>query len=513
MLRKFIYFFLFFISSGTYASSPNPDLVYCDQVSGDSCKESVFVLTSDSLFGRETGKPGQKKAAAFIFEKFQDYGLRALPGKTDFILHHALSLRINGELNMDLHQRMYLYLEDYFYQEGFRDTTIFLDSLVFAGYGISNSDYDDYKGVDVQGKAILIYEGVPGRKIKKNKGASDVSGPTMDWRRKLQIIKEKKPGIVFVISSNLQQLADSVLHNKEKGETSSGTTCEIPIVFITEEMALGFFPEHEQYLLFKEKRKIDRKGAPSSFSVKTDAMIPISSEISGLTGENIAGMIEGSENNEEYILITAHYDHLGKKDSYYFPGADDNASGTAAVLELARVFARVNRETVLFKRSLVFMLVSGEEEGLLGSSYFVRYPPIPLKNIVANLNIDMIGRTDPLHDSLGIRDYIYVIGPSVLSDELQQINASSNQKGPKLLLDYRYNSPMDPNQYYYRSDQFQFAKNKIPVIFYFSGEHADYHKTTDTADKLDFSLLRKRAQLVFLSAWELATRKERPGLK
>jgi Zn-dependent M28 family amino/carboxypeptidase len=209
------------------------------------------------------------------------------------------------------------------------------------------------------------------------------------------------------------------------------------------------------------------------------------------------------------LVITAHYDHLGKKDTLIYHGADDDGSGTSAVIELAKVFNKAKHDGHGPRRSILFMTVSGEEKGLLGSSYYVEHPLFPLSQTVADLNIDMIGRTDPKHDSLGIRNYIYIIGSDKLSTQLHRINENANMTYTKLDLDYTYNSPGDKHRFYYRSDHYNFAKNNIPVIFYFNGTHADYHRPTDTIDKIDFDLLAKRAQLVFFTAWDLANRDER----
>ena len=228
-----------------------------------------------------------------------------------------------------------------------------------------------------------------------------------------------------------------------------------------------------------------------------------------LSGQNILAFIPGSDLKDETVIISSHYDHLGKTDSLIYYGADDNASGTSGVLELARVFSEAGKAGHGPRRNILFMNVSGEEKRLLGSAWYVSNPTFPLKNTIADLNIDMIGRTDAIHDSLGIKNYIYIIGADKMSTELYTINEAQNLKGPRLQLDYKYNSEDDPNRYYMRSDHYNFVKNNIPVIFYFNGTHADYHKPTDTADKIDFEILANRTRLVFLTAWELANRNDR----
>lgn len=224
--------------------------------------------------------------------------------------------------------------------------------------------------------------------------------------------------------------------------------------------------------------------------------------------ENVIAYIEGTKKPNEILVITSHYDHLGIHNGEVSYGADDNASGTTAVLEIAQAFANAKKEGYGPKRSILFVNFTGEEKGLLGSKYFSNNPVYPLKNMVAGLNIDMIGRIgkerDPNDDN-----YVYVIGADRLSTELHNINEKANATYTHLDLDYKFNALDDRNKFYSRSDHYNLAKHNIPIIFYFNGTHADYHKPTDTADKINLELLTKRAQLVFYTAWEIANREDR----
>lgn len=223
--------------------------------------------------------------------------------------------------------------------------------------------------------------------------------------------------------------------------------------------------------------------------------------------ENIWAFIEGSEKPEEILVISAHYDHVGMKNGEVFNGADDDGSGTVALLELAQAFMQAKKDGHGPKRSILFLHVTGEEHGLHGSRYYAEHPLFPLKNTIADLNIDMIGRRDDKHKDNG--NYVYLIGSDRLSSELHAISEKANKNYTKLELDYKYNDRNDPEKIYYRSDHYNFAKNGVPALFYFNGVHADYHKATDTPDKIEYDLLQKRAQLVFATAWELVNRKER----
>ncbi len=223
--------------------------------------------------------------------------------------------------------------------------------------------------------------------------------------------------------------------------------------------------------------------------------------------ENVLAFIYGTEKPEEIVVISAHYDHLGKGDNgEYYPGADDNGSGTAALLEIAQSFQKAVVEGEGPKRSILFLNLTGEEEGLFGSKYYASHPVFPLKNTVVDLNIDMVGRVDDRHKN---GNYVYLIGADKISKELHFLSEAVNKKYTKLDLDYKYNDDKDPNRFYYRSDHYNFAKNGIPIIFYFNGTHKDYHKPTDTEDKINYDALQKRAQLVFHTAWQIANKKER----
>ena len=186
-------------------------------------------------------------------------------------------------------------------------------------------------------------------------------------------------------------------------------------------------------------------------------------------------------------------------------GADDDGSGTVALLEIAEAFKAAADKGKGPDRSVVFLHVTGEEKGLLGSQYYTDANPVfELNKTIANLNIDMVGRIDPKRE--GDRNYVYLIGSDKLSTELHEISELVNDKFMNIELDYTYNDENDPNRFYYRSDHYNFAKNNIPIIFYFNGTHDDYHKPSDTVEKINFDLLENRTRLVFHTAWEVANR-------
>lgn len=224
--------------------------------------------------------------------------------------------------------------------------------------------------------------------------------------------------------------------------------------------------------------------------------------------ENVVAFIKGTQFPDEVIVLSAHLDHVGKdKDGNVYNGADDDGSGTIAMLEMAEAFQKAVKDGNGPKRSILFLHVTGEEIGLYGSRYYTENPIFPLANTVCNLNTDMIGRIDP--DKAATPNYVYLIGSDKLSQELHNVSEEVAAKYSDLTLDYTYNDENDPNRFYYRSDHYNFAKNNVPIIFYFNGVHEDYHKITDTPDKIEYDLYAKRAQLIFHTAWEIANREGR----
>ena len=224
--------------------------------------------------------------------------------------------------------------------------------------------------------------------------------------------------------------------------------------------------------------------------------------------ENIWAYIEGSEKPNEVVVISAHYDHVGMKNGEIYNGADDDGSGTVALLEIAQAFQIAKNEGNGPKRSVLILHVTGEEHGLHGSRYYSENPLFPLANTITDVNIDMIGRSDEFHKDSN--NYVYLIGSDYLSTDLYNICEDANKNYINLFIDYKFNDRSDPNRFYYRSDHYNFAKNGIPSVFLFNGVHADYHKPTDEVEKIEFDALTKRTQLAFAIAWELANRDNRP---
>jgi hypothetical protein len=283
------------------------------------------------------------------------------------------------------------------------------------------------------------------------------------------------------------------------------TPGEPQLYFVSKAIVESLFGSVEKLkpIVAGEKKNGLRKMKP----VKATFVSEVTEDI--VKSENVMGFLEGGDKKNEVLLITAHYDHIGKisagSGDLVNNGADDDGSGTVTVLQLATAFAQAKKEGHGPRRSILFMTVSAEELGLYGSEYYTdTNPVVPLNQTVVDLNIDMIGRWDAEH--VGKAPYVYVIGADKLSSELQEINVRNNERYTKLEFDYTYNDENHPTNLYQRSDHWNFAKHRVPIIFYFDGIHGDYHKVSDEVEKIDFELLAKRGQCVFYTAWEIANR-------
>lgn len=465
---------------------------YAQTITAPALKDKLTVIAGAGMEGRETASPGQKKAAAYIENHFQKLGL--LPGTTggyqmQFPIYQdtliEASLNIKGKPKK---------LDENFLLDiaSAANGTFDINEILFASYGLVDSSRNDYNNIDVKGKWVLILEGGP------NADANFSRRGPLGMPAKLQTAKLLGAKGVFILSADFPKKTTSEL--KGRMYLKKATTTSLPAIFVSNNTA------HELLGLDPTQLLQSIKIIPTG-SYKTNAQFVINKRTLMLQSSNVLGLLPGTDKKDEYVIITGHYDHLGKKGNVIYYGADDDGSGTTSVLQLAEAFAKAKNEGHGPRRSIVFMTVSGEEKGLLGSEFYSDNPSFALNKTSVNLNIDMVGRIDPTYkgDSL---NYVYVIGDDKLSSELTPLTDSVNKLYLNLELDKRFNDLKDTNRFYYRSDHYNFAKNGVPVIFYFNGTHADYHRPTDTVDKINFDLMAKRVKLVFHTAWVMANRND-----
>ena len=479
---------------------------YSQNITVSDMSKNLHVLASDEYEGRETGKKGQKMAAEYIANQFKAAGIPPYKNNT-YYQEFPLNVTQPVPAEVKINGKQYQGNKDYYNYPGLSEQEIKTNTVLFLGYGIDESVYSDYKGIDVKGKVVMVLAGEPFSKdsLSLITGKRSPSPWTTYYKTKNEKARESAIEALFIV---VDDVSKNILDNKHRLESSSMKLDlgkkEMPVIYISKEMANAILKKQDADKL---KKQILESGKPLIKEANADLEIMIKNTAQKIGSENVLGYIEGTEKKDELIVVTAHYDHLGKEDSVVYNGADDDGSGTVAVIELAKTFAKAKKEGHGPKRSMLFMTVAGEEKGLLGSMYYTENPVYPLKNTVCDLNIDMIGRVDEKHT--GNPNYVYLIGSDKLSSQLHNISENVNKTYENLELDYTYNDENDKNRFYYRSDHYNFAKNGIPVIFYFNGTHADYHKETDEVEKIDFNKMEKITRLVFFTAWELANRSER----
>ena len=477
---------------------------YAETITQEDLKKHLFIYASDEFEGRDTGQPGQKKAANYLKDNYIRLGIPAAKSDGDYFQNVPLEVADLPQITLNSNGKDFSLGDSFVTFSGSSNTEINTNELIYAGYGIEDDNYSDYSNIDVSGKIVLIKSGEPQKEdgtyvISGTSEASKWSNLRQAFQAKIGLASDKgAKGLLFYDEANygvLKQQYDFI-----KGRQNSRISLK------SDEEDTFFFLFLNKELANTIYANVENDNKAKAFS--SDLKIKISSSSKDIASENVVAFIEGSEFPNEYVIISAHLDHEGVKNGEVYNGADDDGSGTVAVLEIAEAFKKAANEGNGPRRSIVFLHVTGEEKGLLGSAYYADQDPIfPLENTVADLNIDMIGRTDPKRD--GDRNYVYLIGSDKLSTELHNLSEEVNKKYTNITLDYTYNDENDPNRFYYRSDHYNFAKNNIPIIFYFNGTHADYHRPSDTPDKIQYDLLSNRARLVFYTAWEVANRDKR----
>jgi hypothetical protein len=483
------------MSFGLLAQDPTAQK-YGNLITPDDLKENLSILASDAFEGRETGKRGQKIAAAFVSAHFQELGLAA-PVNGSYYQPVELYTSIPGEIYLKTGKsRFNNYEEIAYYGTADSGGEISLPA-VFAGAGRK----EDFEKLIVKDKAVIV-----------------LLTSEENFREPLDIAREKGAKMVFAFNAVDAEFRDLV--GQLRDYTSGGTMSlkkpeaskqNMGVFFIAPAIAEKIF----NTTLDKLKKAADPDAKKDALKKIKPAVIQYktSMDVKVTRTENVLGYMEGTDKKDELVILTSHYDHIGKVkgaqpgEDMINNGADDDGSGTVSIMQLAKVFAEAKKEGKGPRRSILFMTVTGEEKGLLGSDYYTQHPVFPLSSTVVDLNIDMVGRRDAQHKDSA--PYVYVIGSDKLSTELHTLNETINKTNTNLIFDYTYNDQNHPDRLYYRSDHWNFAKNNIPIIFYFDGIHEDYHKPSDEVSKIEFDLLAKRAQCVFYTAWEIANREQR----
>ena len=503
--------------SAMYAASPGavvlpPVPATVDAITSSELRMHLEFLASPELGGRYTLSPSFAIVARYLTTHLEAYGFKGAGDNGGFLqTFQVVSSRPNTakselEITTSGGKRTAYHFGD-FYMPAEANNGEVQGPIVFVGQGVSSPSqkHDDYSGLDVKGKIVLIAPGTPAD-VDALRLAENESGQRAAIAH----------GAVGILQLPAQRMLDLMKNKSFQDRAATRETVrlaramegKLPAllmgpVLAEDLMSAGGLNLKSIYEAISHKEKLQPK------QLDVSAKLTVATQATRSTTQNVAAILEGSDPKlkSEYVVFSAHYDHLktGPGGEIY-PGADDDGSGTTAVLTIAHAMS-LERP----RRSVLIMFHAGEELGLLGSSYNTDYAPVvPLNQMVADLNIDMIGRSKAPGDNdledqhLTDANTVYLVGSSRASQELHQLSEDTNAQFQKMKLNYHYDDPSDPERIYFRSDHWNYAKHGVPIIFYFDGTSVDYHRPTDTVDKIDFTKLTKVTRLVFETGWRVA---------
>lgn len=502
----------------------------------------LHFIASDAMGGRDTPSQGLDITAEFLKMNLQKWGFKGAGDNGTFFQKIALRRDAidSAATSVKIGSESFVYGEDVARASGNSNINA---PIVFAGNGwmVKSKGLDPYANLDVKGKLIAVYgEGQLGGRslVPMPAGVTQAdlpqAGRGTEWADVMTYARANgAAGVLILPSKFLQDNWDAVTQNFGRSRlvvdklspagAAQGQGGPAPTVLFVSPKTAG--------AIFKGEAGDPLAGYSNSFAVNAskvfDFKIATKTEIQWT--QNVVALWEGSDPvlKKEMIAIGAHYDHVGTNpnapgDDKIWNGADDDGSGTVAVLSIAEALAQ---SKVRPKRSILFVWHAGEEKGLWGADYFNKFPTVDIKNVIAQLNIDMIGRSlDPnnvikctptvrrCNEDLSKANEIYVIGSEMMSSTLGAITKGTNIAYLKMDYSYRYDDPKDTNRFFFRSDHFHYAQNGIPIVFWFDGVHEDYHQASDTADKIDYQKMEKVSRTIFLTMWELSDLKERPKI-
>lgn len=472
---------------------------YAETITASELKSLLTVLAADDMEGRETGLPGQKKAAKWLTTKFKEKG--ALPAVTTssgksylqkFVLEKQFRYK---SVSMKIGKTKLKFLKDFFLPATNRYNWNTLGKSQTFNTRIIGHLNDSTETANFPENTVAIFVEAEGK-------PKPWMGAYFQWAN-----KAKAAGVIILIGDYTERAKDAKDHFVKKNfgirlmkpENASGK----PIAYLNEDIgikALNITKDDYQKLLKDDKEAKNVVQQLNQKAVTLEAGNAIEPLV--IETENVVAIIPGSDLSEEYLVFSAHYDHIGVMGGEVYNGADDDGSGTCALLEIAEAFAQAKKDGNGPRRSVVFIAFTGEEKGLLGSEYYSENPVFPMEKTITNLNIDMIGRVDDAHKNND--RYVYTIGPRQISSRLSEVQAAVNKQCCQLDLDSTFDDINEPNRFFYRSDHYNFAKKNVPALFFFTGVHEDYHQPGDEVHKILFPKYEAITRLVFNIGWSLA---------
>jgi Peptidase family M28 len=517
-----------FVSAQSATKAKSPARRSAEVITAKQLREFLYFVASDSMEGRDTPSRGLDLTAEFIGTMLSRWGFK--PAGDDGTFYQKMAMTANNidaeKTTVELGGKKLKYGNDFFANPA--TAAVANSPLVFAGNGwfIKQKNIDALAGLDVKGKTVVIYsetdypDGLTQQDLfsgKYGRFGADILPPQFYAQTK------GAAGLIIVASGDVDSRWGLFSSESGKGRatvdklsTSGGGGGRrgrgIPTITISKETA--------EMLFQGEDKSASELLNAASFELKKTASYSVATKVVPAMTQNVVAIWEGSDPvlKNEMVAIGAHYDHVGtnpltKGDDKIWNGADDDGSGTVSVLAIAEALANSKKRP---KRSVLFVWHAGEEKGLLGSQFFNKFPTVDIKQVVAQLNIDMIGRSKKTGDTneknkeLSGENEVYVIGADMMSSKLGEVTKSINNAYLKLNYDFRYDDPKDPNRFFFRSDHFNYAINGIPIVFWFDGVHEDYHQAGDEAQKIDYAKMEKIARTIYLTLWEIGDLKVRP---
>ncbi|MGH9845794.1 MAG: M28 family peptidase [Blastocatellia bacterium] len=503
-----------------------------DEITAAQLRDYLHFVASDEMEGRDTPSRGLDITARFIAMNLSRWGLKpagdgqghleryfqrfALTSRR--VLPEASSAMINGQ-NLKIG-------EDFIAAVPSGISAPYPGAasgkLVYVGHGmmVKARNINAYQSVDVKDKIMVVADAYPkGVSFRDLRGKAGVDFDRPETYARANGAK----GIIFLPSPSTigfwEQRHQATLTASLPLMESAQAARIVPAITISERAAAALFKgEKLEFEAVKKQMSEAALGESFDFSEAKQAGFVVGAKVDTILTQNVVAVLEGADPvlKNEYVAIGAHYDHVGMRQNVQgdgiWNGADDDGSGTVATMAIAEALVKGERP----KRSFLFVWHAGEEKGLWGSEYINHNPPVPTGQIVAQLNIDMIGRSRKQGDAnvrnanLSGPDEIYVIGSKLMSTELGALSEEVNASFLKLKFNYKYDAPDDPERLFYRSDHYNYARKGIPIIFYFDGVHEDYHGAGDHADKIDYEKMEKVTRTILATGWKLANLPTRP---
>lgn len=523
-------------------STDTQDLLkYQDEITVDFLEHHLSIFAADSMEGRETAMPGQKKAARYLADQYRAMDLQPAGDggsfyqtfqvnatQSDSVVFETLALEGGKEKSISRSVSSKNTTADYIRAFGGTDTL--RGEIIFAGFGVNDPAHGvrHLEGTDLKGKWVMVFQDIP-----HVVDGDTLIDPSIDAQARFSaIFSQGAEGILLISDMSNQEYQKSAAEmqsdfNKPQNmRLAYRDDAEDLQVFsngynvVSPGMAARLLNLENITSIETYRRKLiqditDFTPEPLKYAL---SQLPYDKKLT-LETENILAFLEGADPQlkDEVVVLTSHYDHvgIGQPDSTgdrIYNGADDDGSGTIGMLNVAHAFREAARNGTAPKRSILFLNVTGEEKGLLGSRYYSDHPLFPIEKTVANLNTDMIGRIDEEHEEKDMEEYVYIIGSELISSELDSLVKAANQQSGQLELNMKYNDLQDPNQFYRRSDHWNFGRLGIPFAFFFTGVHEDYHRPSDEVHKIRFAKMAKIVQTIYASAIMIANADTPPAI-